>query len=503
MHLWSWRDNHTTLLVNIALRYVLITKTIETSGDIDNKLPEFNDGTLRINPNYGMRMASDSCWDTKEWPAGTDADKPYPAIDLRGMDKVQARFITLMLGAWKSRSNLRLDFELPKLADKIYFPATVSDQKLDILTPPTSGIAWSAILSYVSINRLYEHFSVALHIVTSLKYQMVPVTADGQIWLTYDWRVSLPSFSSIRGRFAFLNEGEAAYGSRRALNEWPYITYGLEAIHLMAMVFVQAIQTGHCPFSKKKFYTPFNMMSAAAAEAIRSPVPLSGMHGVFVEIQHDFDSFNGDRRIPTLNDKDDEIGTVPTLLLPLNPFTYNSPFTLKGKLSKEMCGYEFRDFRVGAHDAWLLTTVLSLAGYEIKSRQCFEPCQSKDYQYIDMAKMTWPVLHIPHDVGYRVVLSEQEEVADMKDRMITLPRIDGKFFDQQVPYETTILGRGERGISSSVTNARKLEVKEIPGMKLVSYLAFSELHYNAGEWAKAVRGFITREDHDFLLMGNS
>lgn len=112
-----------------------------------------------------------------------------------------------MVGAWNP--------DLPGL-DGWLFPAT--EKAADIPTPPTSAVAWSAIISYVNNNRLYDQFSVALHIVTSLMYQMVPQTADGQIWLSYDWRVSLPAFSSIRGRYTFLNEGVAGYGNQRALN---------------------------------------------------------------------------------------------------------------------------------------------------------------------------------------------------------------------------------------------------------------------------------------------
>ncbi|KAL7591593.1 hypothetical protein Lser_V15G31554 [Lactuca serriola] len=262
------------------------------------------------------------------------------------------------------------------------------------------------------------------------------------------------------------------------------------------------------------------MISAAAAEAIHSPVPLPGMSGVFVEIQHDFDGYNTDRRIPTLNDKDDDIETfethvvndtlyisapwttlagVPTLLLPLNPFPYNSPFTLKGKLDKEMGRHVVRGgFRVGAPNAWLLTSIVSLSDYHIKARQFSKPCQANEYHYIDMAKMTWPVLYGPNDVGYEVVLSEQEEVPAYKCK-IKLPQIDNKFFDQQVPYETSIWGRG---ISLSATSGRKVEVKEFHGGAAALFRGI-KLHYNVNEEVREFRAFITRDELDFRHVGNA
>lgn len=82
----SWSDNHTTLLVN-ALGYALITKAIETSGDIDNKLPEFTDGKIRIDPNYGMRTTTDSKWEKNIWPAGSDVAN-YPEM-IRIVDQLR------------------------------------------------------------------------------------------------------------------------------------------------------------------------------------------------------------------------------------------------------------------------------------------------------------------------------------------------------------------------------------------------------------------------------
>ncbi|KAL7591596.1 hypothetical protein Lser_V15G31553 [Lactuca serriola] len=84
----SWSDNHTTLLVN-ALGYALITKAIETSGDIDNKLPEFTDGKIRIDPNYGMRTTTDSKWEKNIWPAGSDVAN-YPEM-IRIVDQLHGQ----------------------------------------------------------------------------------------------------------------------------------------------------------------------------------------------------------------------------------------------------------------------------------------------------------------------------------------------------------------------------------------------------------------------------
>ncbi|KAI3799665.1 hypothetical protein L1987_34964 [Smallanthus sonchifolius] len=255
--------------------------------------------------------------------------------------------------------------------------------------------------------KLYGHFSTALHIICTLAYQFLPVTAEGQIWLSFDWTVNLPAFSSIRGLYKFLNEEEAAYVNHRALDKWSFMGNELEKLNLMALVFIQAVQTGmairslRCGLeqdptdinnSYADFYSPANLISAAAAEALKTTVPLTGMSGVYVGLQEVFDSYEPDRLIylpedtdikplkgiydvvkgkfeaPTIRAPWTTFAGMPTLLLPLNPFTYNTPFTMKGEFTSEMGKVEPRGFRLLACTAWELVSLHKWGGYNLSGR---------------------------------------------------------------------------------------------------------------------------------------
>nr|ULN99202.1 RNA dependent RNA polymerase RdRp [Pterostylis totivirus] len=337
---WDWGDNHTTLIFNM-LRFVFMRKWTETSGNLNIVLPEYNDGHVEIDRNqwWPATYPAANEW---EWPGGRDAanypeynrltgsapESGEPCLDLRGQTSVGARFVLLMLSAWRRRSRFRLDMAMPRLAEKVEYRSHTVVDNLDawmaeggvpplgaqVPPLPTAEEAWGYLRAYVTQNRVYDHFSTALYMLCTVAYQFLPVTAESNYWLSLNWVVVLPEFKSVRGRYVFLNEGIAALVSHRALAEWGYINSKLEKINLMALVVAQAAQTGmgiravrygmedepqDLLDTHTNFYMPVDFFSAAMAEAVRCRVPLSGMEGVYTYTYENFDMYDEGRRVRT------------------------------------------------------------------------------------------------------------------------------------------------------------------------------------------------------------
>ncbi|ULN99199.1 capsid protein [Pterostylis totivirus] len=337
---WDWGDNHTTLIFNM-MRFVFMRKWTETSGNLNVSLPEYNDGHVEVDRNqwWPATYPAANEW---EWPGGRDAanypeytrltgsapESGEPCLDLRGQTSVGARFVLLMLSAWRRRSRFRLDMAMPKLAEKVEYRSHTVVDNLDawmteggnpplgaqIPPLPTAEEAWGYVRAYVTQNRVYDHFSTALYMLCTVAYQFLPVTAESNYWLSLNWVVVLPEFKSVRGRYVFLNEGISALVSHRALSEWGYINSKLEKINLMALVVAQAAQTGmgiravrygmedepqDLLDTHTNFYMPVDFFSAAMAEAVRCKVPLSGMEGVYTYTYENFDMYDEGRRVRT------------------------------------------------------------------------------------------------------------------------------------------------------------------------------------------------------------
>ncbi|CAI9098887.1 OLC1v1035615C1 [Oldenlandia corymbosa var. corymbosa] len=222
------------------------------SGGLGHGYPVYDDGYLQVDRNqwWPETYPAGDAWSVNEWPfnyqeeASSDSvsaslpayerltdfpAKPYSAVDLRGLTSDEARFVLLMTGEWRRRTRARLDFALPRLIDNLYYrsdvavPVFAADHP-QTPAPPSWQMAWAALTKYVTLNRVFGHFSTALYLVTGAMYQMLPVTVEGQIWLSFKWKMSLPAFASVRGRFTCFNEEEAAFGNQRAFDEWGYIS---------------------------------------------------------------------------------------------------------------------------------------------------------------------------------------------------------------------------------------------------------------------------------------
>nr|WIL96217.1 coat protein [Carrot-associated toti-like virus] len=351
---WSWADNHVTLLVNM-LRYVLIKRIqSETDTGLDAGLGEYDDGHITIDSDQWFGAAYPAAADWNGWPfTGIDNIPTYArltdtapgeaseALDLRNLSPRESAFVLLMCADWGRKSRLRLDFQLPALGNNFHYRAEAEAEGFagwitgtraegqQAPAPPSWEDAWTALKKYVNQNRLYDHFSTALYVIACATYQFAPVTAESQAWLSINWHLSLPRFSSIRGRYTFLNEDEAAFISHRALNEWSYFSVDPKRINLLCLVFSQAYHTGMAVRNVRRaihhklddiyssdgeVMAPISMVSASAAEAVRSPVPLSGMSGVYMHTTVNIFEYDEDRRIDLAeNDAGDDHGYDLTL----------------------------------------------------------------------------------------------------------------------------------------------------------------------------------------------
>nr|WLJ58891.1 putative coat protein [Areca palm latent virus 1] len=561
MHHWDWSDNHTSLLVNM-LRYCMIQKIHETAGTVQAEFHNYNDGHVDINMNQYWPADYQTGADyNNEWPGGTE-DLSYPnylylsesvpttpasAVDLRGMTQNQARFTLLMLAQWRRRSKLRLDFSTPKLVEDVYYRADAMIPNLDawlaepvpgeprVYPPPipTSDICWQAIKQYVTQNRLYDHFSTALYIIAGCMYQFVPSTAESVYWLSIDWKVSLPTFRSIRGRYTCLNEGEAALVSHRALSEWGYIGGKLEKIHLMALTFSQACLTGLAIRSIRKglednpqdlytsemdFYQTSNFYSAAAAEAIRSEVPLPGMSGVYIYANEDFDIINRGRYIPienlvgtelngystqvrrcgeidrlTLNVPYLTYGGFPTLIVPLNPCSYNTPFNLKGCIDASKLNITRTGTHVKPREMWEIANLARLCGYDTNIRHGYPFVGPSRYFAPNNISFVWPVLVGPDDTEYEIKF---EKMLERENNFINLPPIYNRFFrGKKVDYYIRIM---QRGVSRSL-NTDRFDIEDYGGE--VRLRRDTTVTYNIPEGVAKLRGYILRQEQGFRFVG--
>ncbi|UUY86182.1 coat protein [Loquat associated totivirus 1] len=345
MQRWSWSDNHVSLLVNM-LRFCMLMKMQESNeGSLKGELGTYSDGHVSIDMDqwWPERYEEEASFDS--WPGGAGEENypdyqhlttttpalEHPAVDLRGLNVMEATIVLMLTARWSRRSRARLDFDSPKLTELLYYRHGSKLTGVDAWLKgeegarapdlPNSAQIWSALRAYVGQNRLYDQFSAALYIIGFAAYQFVPSTAEACVWLQMDWKVVYPQFTSIRGRYDVLNDGEAALVSHRAINEWGYINGRLEKVNLICLLIAQCFQTGCAVRSNRMglevdphdlystqgdFYSASNFASAAVSEAIRAEFPMPGMSGIYLDGGVRFDDPH-DFKIITMNDNTVEL----------------------------------------------------------------------------------------------------------------------------------------------------------------------------------------------------
>ncbi|KAF3338476.1 Major capsid protein [Carex littledalei] len=501
-----WDDNHVSLIFNM-MRYVMLKKFAEVTGSLNGSLGHFKEADLDIDlDQYWTTEYPEECafttWPTQPPAAGHYVsvmflDDPFPAndssaLDLRGLTEDQTIFVLIMLNAWTRRSRFKLDFSLPQLTHAAayrgsYNVTTTYDNwanGTEQVAMPSSASAWEALRKYVTQNRLFEHFSTALYLMSAMTYQFVPETAEGIAWLAVDWKAVLPSFYSIRGRTSFLNTGDAAFLNQRPLDEWGYIANRIEKINLMALVFSQAVYSGFAIRSVRKcfelepqdlyqsesmFYSVENLISAAAAEFTRVDCPLSGTAGVYISASTEIDRYVEDREVLTCNVEGTQVpqthtygvqeSTTPRLytvqvpmmtfpgypvfLTPTSPFPYDSVYQESGFFDEKTGSLQPRGNELKIHQAWRMINFLNNCGYEARYDVKGDVIGAKAYIQGRYSGQTWPVLYKPEQSDDPVILRQQ--IAG--DRVQTeIPPMNNKFFKSHiVKYKYSVMRRGVAG----------------------------------------------------------
>lgn len=230
-----------------------------------------------------------------------------PHIDLRPLTEEEAKVVLMMTGEWKPQTNYKLDFYTPRLADKIMYryrnPISSLNEWLEaegaspIYYLPKSRVIWSALRKYVTHNSLYNQFYTATNIVAQIMLTVYPDTAEGMTWLTHVPEVHLPKFGSVRGRYPFLNSGEAAFIQAKALEDWAALIAKPELLFTYGMMLASTLNIGlavrdakaslligedKSSFDDTLFLTPETFFASAVSLATGLDAPLNGMGDVYV-----------------------------------------------------------------------------------------------------------------------------------------------------------------------------------------------------------------------------
>ncbi|UTQ50480.1 MAG: coat protein [Koper totivirus 2] len=557
---WDWSDNHVTLLLNM-MRYAIMRHVHETHKDVEYKFEAYDDGHVQIDPNALLpaewaRLGGK--W-ADQWPCGAVSENlpsyvhltestpndHHSAIDLRACTTEEARFVLLMLGKWVRRTPVRLDFSTPLLADTIYYRARTPVSNLDDWiepaedgsppvekpTLPSAKVAWNALKSYVTSNNVFDSFSTALYILSATWYQFMPVTAEGMAWLGVDWTIHLPRFHSIRGRYKSFNDGTRALINTRALNEWAYVANDMKYANMIALTFVQAYQTGMgvrayrlhseevCAdlySTQATFYHNETMISAAAAEAVRCDVPLSGMSGVYITTTEDFDTTVRGRVVPIKNTTDDGLdgydvitrttrgaaagydlnvpampfAGFPTMLVPLNCFPYDSPFSLKGVIRNEDMTLKRAGWSVKPREAWHAINVARLCGYDVET-QVRTAIGSSQFFAPNDVHFVWPVMTKTDNHEVPITL---KGISKRRNFFIYLPEFCSMHYKGNIEYKVVVMNRG-------VAMAHKRMVAEVSDFPHIPDMSQkSSVTYVVTEAMAKLRGFIRREESDFQFV---
>nr|QED43027.1 unknown [Ambrosiozyma totivirus A] len=481
---WSWEDNHTTLLVNLLRLYHL--KKLEEDGLIGKgELPEYNDGHVRI-ANFGDVTSLDTF--KLNWPCGKNAegypewalfnevlpsiDVPY--IDLRGNSVAEAEIILMMTAAWSRTSNLIIDYNLPRLCERLAYRANhpigkpdewiEAGMKDEDFPVPPSKLIWNAYRKYVSHNRLFNQAFTATYILSQMMVRPFSNSAEGMIWTKATPVLALPTFKSARGRYPFLLTGEAALIQASALSDWNSIGNSPDSINTVATVLASAINIGLYARSFKAvvdgaviddsydlslFIRPETFVASALANATGFDAPLNGSDGCYIYYDQFVDVtqinsieatvFEGDGYDYTPAEGLKVIGTPlatnPYLIYPLATFDSANPFSGSFHI-KAPHDFVRNGARVSKYEAWCMSWALRVAGYDVECKfSNDETGLSKFYAANEDSWTAIPYAALDDDV-LTVILKSQEM---RRNHFVDIPNLTRPGFGQDIDVKINLI----------------------------------------------------------------
>jgi hypothetical protein len=547
---WDYSDNHVALLTNM-LRWVLLKHLERANGDrgLLGTLPLYADGHVKIDRNALLPSHyPEAAGHELSWPGGVDPGMypnvarlvafcptdDSPAIDLRGFNEAEACFVLAMLGPWHRTTRYMLDFETPALAESVQYrrgtDARLAESWLssadgaEVVVPaaPTVADAWSALTKYITVNRLYDQWAVAVQLVSQTMCQMLPESAEGQAWLALPREVVIPHFASLRGRYPLFNEGDAALLSHRAMREWAFLGSRVERLFLYGMCLTQAYQTGASVRAVRQYNEehPTDITSTAhwtlstdthfaayVSEATRSAAPLNMMTDAYVttpninngrlstavDIPVDVTAADG-YNITTVDGKSvlrvqsaPQPG-VPNLLLPLDPYNVSTPYTLAANIDIPVDQKGRTGCMLSPYKAWELAWVARVCGFDVLLRKSTETVGPRRFFASNETSWTNCLQFADFEEN------EQVRVVGIERRQhvfIEFPPIHTKRYQQAIQF---------------VMQPIDLTIKADPsarGKRIADFgtytgsAAATDIRINVPEGISKLRGSILRERQDF------
>ncbi|KAL0913055.1 hypothetical protein M5K25_016486 [Dendrobium thyrsiflorum] len=131
---------------------------------------------------------------------------------------------------------------------------------------------------------------------------------------------------------------------------------------------------------------------------------------------------------------------VPTMLVPINPFPYNSPFTLKGSVEESLGELGRNGFLMRIEKAWTVVNMARLCGYDMKVRFGGDTAGPSEFFAPNDVQMVWPVLWEVDEQNMKVSIVGQKP----RDRVfIQLPPMYNSFFKKRkLTYLVDVQARG-------------------------------------------------------------
>jgi hypothetical protein len=397
----------------------------------------------------------------------------------------------------------------------------------EVITPPvpSADVAWSALTKYITVNRLYDQWSVAVQLVSQVAIQFLPDTAEAQVWLGVSKSLALPIFSSIRGRYIIFNEGESALLSHRAMNEWAFLGSTLERLVLYATALNQAFQTGAAVRSVRRInernpkdldastqwvQSADTSYQAFASEALRHPVPLNGMLGVGTVITDMVDGFwSHPRRVPvnvpsapgyiiTSVDGDNylEVKHVPTpgvpnLLLPIAPYGENTPYGMQAHIHIPDEARQRNSCELDPYAAWQLAWVARICGYDVEIETNVTPTGPQRYFASNETSWTHPLMVSQYARRQKIYVTD---IVPRDNVFIDMPAIHTMRYKGDIHFTMTMIDCG-------VTPRRGIRAKRI-----VDYghhggvMSSSAVRINVPYGLQELSGSVLRGQQDFQFV---
>ncbi|ABN68085.2 Major viral coat protein [Scheffersomyces stipitis CBS 6054] len=240
-------ESQHALLVNLIRLYHLTL--LNEEGDLRNvKNIRYDDGHSTAHTSWPREIGEKWNWpnssSSEEYPEFISLDETSEqqshsmVLDFTGLSDEEITIMWRMCSRWCQRTNFKLDFELPKLASRIYckssrtMPNFLEVEEVRTRNPkriPKSSQIWDLIVKYVRRNRLESQARSSCLVISHIMLSLLPDTLEGLSFLSERVEIHLPSLFSLRQLSSDKEENERMLNDWRQIEKYPAIifNYGL------------------------------------------------------------------------------------------------------------------------------------------------------------------------------------------------------------------------------------------------------------------------------------